>query len=89
MTSNLNVGSHVAPKPEPEKPPEPEYTPEPRPKSYKEVTMEKVVTDGHPAHVGALFTWTYKSVQDWEAVGRAIKALKRAGEDPTHWKQLT
>jgi hypothetical protein len=56
---------------------------------YKSVLMEKVVADSGKKRVGEWEEYTYKSLSDDQARQRAVKALKRIGEDPLHWKVVS
>lgn len=94
MTTNINPSSTLAEPEEQASEPISEeerklYTPEPRPRDYKEILLEKVVADDHPMRVGHVFTYTYKSLLQWEARDRANKQLVFLKEDPLHWKDIT
>lgn len=54
----------------------------------KTVTLEKVVADKGKAPIGAIFTYTYKSLTRDQALQRAAKRLAFEAEDRTHWKLL-
>lgn len=57
----------------------------------KSVVLEKVTDLSGEAHLGAIYTYTYKSIPESNVLMRAREALKRdlKDENPLAWKRVT